>query len=249
MRVNRALCACVIVCSSIALHGQQPGSSQPPAVRKPARVPYYIDPTLLNAGLLLADPPAVGSAANNAEIAILHHLEDTRTPQLAANAKADEGEEDIFIFKTVLGARFTPNAFPVTAALGAHVKNEQGVVGALLKHSFQRPRPYQTDSTLHPVCEVKTVHDSYPSGHAFTGYLEALTLVELFPDQRNKILARADDYAHNRLVCGVHYPSDIEASRRIAYAVFGFMLATPKFQEDLEASRHEIRKRSSLGSK
>lgn len=239
MKMSRALCAWVIVCSSIALHGQQPGSSRPGA-GKPTRVPYYIDTTLLKAGLLLADPPAVGSAANDAELALLQHIQDTRTPELAAKARADEKEEDIFIFRAVLGQNFMPDILPVTAALGAHVKNEQSVVGALLKRSFQRPRPYQTDSALHPVCAMKKMHDSYPSGHAFTGYLEALTLVELFPYERNEILGRADDYAHNRLVCGVHYPSDIEASRRIAYAVFGFMLSTPKFQQDLEAARLEI---------
>ena len=109
-----------------------------------------------------------------------------------------------------------------------------------MKQYFQRPRPYQTDSTLHPVCELKQTHDSYPSGHGLTGYLEAFTLAELVPEKRPEILARADDYAHSRLACGVHYPSDIEASRRVAYVVFGYMLATPRFQRDLAQARGEM---------
>jgi acid phosphatase (class A) len=55
------------------------------------------------------------------------------------------------------------------------------------------------------------------------------------------ILSRADEYARNREVCGVHYPSDVEASRQAAYLVFGYMLSTPKFQHDLAAAREEMR--------
>jgi acid phosphatase (class A) len=127
-----------------------------------------------------------------------------------------------------------------------HVKNEQSVVGNQLKRYYQRPRPYQADTTLHPACALKTEHDSYPSGHGMTGYLEAFTLAEIAPKKRAEILARADNYAHNRLVCGVHYPSDIEASRRVAYAVFGYMLATPRFQRDLAAAREEMRAKLGL---
>jgi len=207
---------------------------------------YYIDPAALDLPALLPDPPAVGSAENNAQLAELHSIESTRTPTQVAAAKADEAQEDMFAYKNVLGANFTPEALPVTAELGAHVKNEQSVAGSALKQVFARPRPYQTDKTLHPACALTDVPNSYPSGHALTGYLEGLTLAEILPEKRVEILARADDYAHNRLVCGVHYPSDIEASRRVAYVVFGYMLATPKFQHDLAAARAEMRAKLGL---
>jgi acid phosphatase (class A) len=199
-----------------------------------------VDPTVLHLELLLPEPPALDSPINKAELLELHRIEQARTPDDVARAKEDEAEEDIFAFKTVFGAGFDMQTLPLTAALGAHVKNEQSALGSQLKLAFQRPRPYQTDPTLHPVCALKATHDSYPSGHGMTGYLEAFTLAELVPEKRSQILARADDFAHNRLVCGVHYPSDIEASRRFAYAVFGYMLATPRFQRDLAAAREEL---------
>jgi acid phosphatase (class A) len=160
--------------------------------------------------------------------------------------KADEDGENIFLYKTVFGAGFNADALPVTAELGAHVENEQSVAGGALKKVFARPRPYQTDKTLHPVCALTDAPNSYPSGHALSGYLEGLTMAEIVPERRVEILARADDYAHNRLVCGVHYPSDIEASRRVAYVVFGYMMATPKFQHDLAAARAETRAKLGL---
>ena len=138
---------------------------------------YYYDPNALNLVVLVPAPPAVDSAANKAELAELHRVEQARTPEQVAAAKRDEDEEDIFAFKTVLGADFNPEALPLTAALGEHVKYEQSVAGNQLKAVFPRVRPYHADKTLHPVCAVTDAVNSYPSGHALTGYLEAFTLV------------------------------------------------------------------------
>jgi acid phosphatase (class A) len=232
------LCGCALVGASLTTLAQ---TVKPAAAPKAAKAPYYIDPAVLRLEALVADPPAVGSPANNAELAELHRVEQTRTAAQVAAAKADEENESLFAYKTVLGPGFSAEALPLTAELGAHVKNEQSVAGGALKAVFTRPRPYQTDKTLHPVCALTEAANSYPSGHALTGYLEGLTLAEMVPEKRDEILTRADEYAHNRLVCGVHYPSDVEASRRVAYVVFGYMMATPKFQHDLEAAKAEMR--------
>jgi acid phosphatase (class A) len=216
------------------------------AAPKPA---YYIDPAVLDLAALVPDPPTVGSSAQKAELQQLHEIERSRTPEQVTAAKADEDEEDLFAYQSVLGAGFNPQALPLTAELGAHVKNEQSVAGSALKAVFQRPRPYQTDKTLHPVCGLTEAPNSYPSGHALTGYLEGLALAEMVPERRTEILARADDYAHNRLVCGVHYPSDIEASRRVAYVVFGYMMATPRFEHDLAAAKAEIRAKLGMAAR
>jgi acid phosphatase (class A) len=215
--------------------------AKPPRVPAPPKTAYYIEASVLDAADLVPAPPPVGSPMQVADLAELHRIEATRTPAQVAAAQSDETQEDIFSYANVMGPGFTAAALPGVAELSAHVKNEQSVVGAAAKLVFKRPRPYQTDATLHPVCAVTEVPNAYPSGHALTGYLEAFTLAELVPERRAAILARADDYAHNRLVCGVHHPSDIEASRRIAYVTFGYMLATPRFQRDLAAARVELK--------
>jgi len=239
------VCISLLGAFCVAAQAQQKEGAKPAGTRSA----YYYDPHELDLKLLVPQPPAVDSAANKAELAELHSIEQRRTAEQAARAKADEDNESMFAFSTVLGAGFTAKALPITAELGEHVKNEQSMAGGTLKGYFQRPRPYQTDPTLHPVCAVKTVHDSYPSGHGLTGYLEAFTLVQLVPEKRAEILARAEDYAHNRLVCGVHYPSDEEASLRVANAVFGNMLANPKFQHDLEAAREELKAKGIVAKK
>jgi len=239
------VCGWALLAASTGLLAQEMKPAKPAA----PKAAYYFDPTILELPDLIANPPAVDSPAIKAELAELHRIEATRTPAQIAAAKADEDEEDMFAYKSVLGAAFNPDALPITAELGVHVKNEQSVAGGALKAIFARPRPYQTDKTLHPVCALTAAANSYPSGHALTGFLEGLTLAEIVPEKRVEILARADDYAHNRLVCGVHYPSDTEASRRVAYAVFGYMMATPKFQHDLAAAKAETRAKLGLAAK
>jgi acid phosphatase (class A) len=232
------LCACVIA----GVAATAPAQTMKPAKAAGApKAPYYIDPTVMNLEAIVPDPPAIGSEVQKNELVEMHRIEKARTPEQAKTAKADEDNETIFLYQTVFGSAFNAESLPVIAELGNHVRNEGSVAGAALKLAFKRPRPYQSDTTLHPVCDLTETPNSYPSGHGLTGYLEGLTLAELVPEKRTEILARADDYAHNRLVCGVHYPSDEEASRKIAYVVFGYMLATPRFQKDLDAARLEMK--------
>jgi acid phosphatase (class A) len=248
MRITRTFAAWLCSCALLVAVGAQAQTMKPvkPA-NAPPRVAYYIDATVLDLADLIPNPPAVDSAANKAELAELHRIEAARTPDQVAAAKADEDDEDLFLYRSVLGAGFNPDALPITAELGEHVNNEQSIAGGALKPVFQRVRPYKTDPTLHPVCALTELANSYPSGHALTGYLEGLTLAEIVPEKRTEILARADEFAHNRLVCGVHYPSDVEASRRVAYIVFGYMMATPRFQRDLAAAKAEMHAKLGTG--
>jgi len=217
--------------------------SKAPSDTKPAkvRVATFIHSDKLSLAAIVPAPPAEGSETAKAEFRELHRIQDARTPEQVKAAQADDAEEDIFIYKTVLGAGFNAQAVPLTAALSAHVHGDEPIATNPLKDLYKRPRPYQVDSTLHPVCKVTTQPNAYPSGHTVSGYVLAFTLAEMVPEKSAEILARADDYAHNRLVCGVHTASDLEASRRVAYAMFGSMLEEPRFQQDLAAARAETR--------
>jgi acid phosphatase (class A) len=240
--------ALVIATVSVSAFAQNASSVVVGAAVQKAQ-PYELSPPVADLVHIIPPPPRGGSAAEKAELAELHRVESTRTDAQVQAAKDDEENESLFLYSTVLGLGFDPKALPVTAALGARVKAEQSAAGSALKLEFARVRPYAADKSLHPVCALTDKPNSYPSGHALTGYLEGLTLAELLPARRDAILARADEYAHNRMVCGVHYPSDIEASRRVAYAVFGEMLAAPEFQHDLAAAREELHAHADLMQK
>jgi acid phosphatase (class A) len=206
-----------------------------------ANGPLLVDPAELHLDNIIAPPPSDGSAAVKAELVELHGIEQTRTKAEVAAAQTDEKQEDMFAFHTVLGDQFKAANLPLTAALSAEIHDEEQAAMGALKAEFRRPRPYQFDRTLHPVCGITSMPNSYPSGHSTTGYLEAFALAEMVPEKRQAILDRAADFAHNRMVCGVHYPSDLAAGRETAYALFGALMASPEFRSRLAAAGAEVR--------
>jgi acid phosphatase (class A) len=209
--------------------------------RAAAKDTLPVDPAELHLDDIIAPPPSEDAATVNAELAELHRIEQRRTKAEVTAAQADEKQEDMFAFHTVLGEQFSAANLPLTAALSAEIHDEENAATSALKSEFRRPRPYQLDHTLHPVCGTTSQPNSYPSGHSTTGYLEAFALAEMIPEKRQEILGRAADFAYNRMVCGVHYPSDLVAGRETAYALFGALMATPEFRSQLAVARAEVR--------
>jgi acid phosphatase (class A) len=208
------------------------------------RKPIFITPEQLNMAAVLPAPPADNSPRGKAELAEVHRLQDTRTAAMIAHAQADDAEEDMFVFKDVLGDRFTAANLPATALLSAHMHSDEGIIVNPAKNFFAKIRPFNFDPTVKPVCKTNAnVKDyGYPSGHGTTGYLEALVLVMMVPEKRDAILERADDYAHSRVVCGVHYPSDGLASKLTAYSMMALIVNNAQFRQEFEAAKAETRK-------
>jgi acid phosphatase (class A) len=222
--------------------------AQAPAVPhvQAAKTGYYTQSAPPDLSGILPPPPAQNSDTTKAELAQLHQIQQSRTPAQVAAAQDDDKHENIFYLRSVMGREFTPENLPLLATLSDRMDGEGSAASAALKGEFKRPRPYQFDRTLHPVCETVAQPNSYPSGHSIVGDLDAFILIRMVPEKSREILERADDYAHNRMVCGVHYPSDLAAGREVAYVLFGYLMAQPRFQNDLAAARAETRKRLGL---
>lgn len=207
-----------------------------------ARDPIFVTPEQSRAFDILSTPPASDSSTTKDELLELHRIEGARTEGEAASAKWDDENENIFLFKNIMGEKFTKENFPLLDAFAARVSNDEGVNTRVAKEGFHRVRPYNLDKTLHPICKTKTKDDAYPSGHTTSGYLLALTLVEMVPEKRDEILARAEQYGRNRLVCGVHYPSDLPASKLVAYSIHAIMKVNPHYQQELAEAKAEVRR-------
>jgi acid phosphatase (class A) len=81
---------------------------------------------------------------------------------------------------------------------------------------------------------------SYPSGHATIGWIWALVLAEVDPVHANVILARGRSYGESRLVCNVHWQSDIIEGRFLGAAVVSQEQGVAEFRADVEAARREL---------
>jgi len=58
-------------------------------------------------------------------------------------------------------------------------------------------------------------------------------------DSTEALIARAQEYAINRVICGRHYKSDVDASLVEATAVMSKLLSNEDFLEQLEKARKE----------
>ncbi len=190
---------------------------------------------------LLAPPPVKGSQEDAVDFQTVLKVYATATPAETALA-TDEHVLTIFHYAPAIGPWFQKGKFPKTEALFAEVEAETKAVTSAGKAHWQRLRPYQVDPVAipHAVEHEKLTDYSYPSGHSTRGTIYALLLAELFPAQREAILAKGREVGWLRVKGGVHYPTDIYAGRVLGQALARDFLANPAFQADLAAAKAEL---------
>ena len=111
------------------------------------------------------------------------------------------------------------------------------------KHAYNRMRPFTLNNA--PICtpqwkEELRHNGSYPSGHTSLGWAWALILSELIPERANAILARGVAYGESRIICNVHWYSDVVAGRMMGASAFALMHDNPEFIADMNAAKAEL---------
>jgi acid phosphatase (class A) len=222
--------------------------AQAPA--KPPKTPILVSPSIVDAIVAITPPPALDSPKMSKDLAEIFAIHRSPGPQEIEKANWDNQHENIWAIAKVLGDKFTPEAMPATASLWADVNNDQAMFVSAAKKYFQHPRPFDLDPAVQSVCGMKpgAAKNSYPSGHGTMGYVSALLLSMMVPEKAAVLHARADEYAHNRVVCGEHYAADAIGSRESAGIVVGNMLASQRFQEKFAAAKAEVRRALNLQS-
>ena len=182
-----------------------------------------------------------GSPQAQTEIAELHAIAARSTQDMLAAAKRDSDDERPDLFNNVLG--FDVMALPAAAKVLNDVVKEQSVDAGAAKKFFHRDRPWIVDSSI-ATCEMHgpgPAKTSYPSGHATLAFSTGVVLAALMPDKAQAILERAREYAENRLVCGVHFRSDIMAGQDLGTVVAVRLMQDPAFAGEMDAARAELR--------
>lgn len=190
--------------------------------------------------VLLQPPPPPGSLADRDDLATLLAIQATRTPAMEAAARADT-EETVFRLLAGMGIRLDPASLPATASLFARLHADESALIAPAKRHWHRSRPFVASPAVRPCIMQLWWSASYPSGHAAFAYAAAEVLVEIVPERQDAIRARAAAYAGARVVCGVHYPSDIEAGRLAGLSIAAAMRDDPRYRAALAAAEPELR--------
>ena len=216
----------------------------------------YLDPKQLPDSLaLLPKPPASGSPEQAADLAQHRAARALRnTPRWALAAADNELKfpAAAATFSCTLDMPISAEATPHLTMLLRRSLLDAGLATYGAKNHYQRQRPFAAlqETTCVPHEEAKLSKDgSYPSGHAALGWAWALVLAELAPDRADALLRRGHAFGQSRVVCGVHWQSDVDNGRVMGAAAVARLHADPTFQAQAAAARDEIKHARTNGLK
>ena len=205
-----------------------------------ARSPYLAGNHVPDGIAILQPPPAVGSAAAEADRAIFAKTRKLQGSPRWRIAIEDVSNAPLDRYACALDITLTPASAPAVARLLD--RSGTGDLVQRVKAHYRIQRPYL--GTQASICEPKTEHlaknGDYPSGHAANGWLEGLILAQLVPERATAILARARAYGESRAVCGSHSASAVQAGWMAGSAMFAVLGSTRAFHRDFEAAHKEL---------
>jgi acid phosphatase (class A) len=172
-------------------------------------------------------PPAPNSEPLRHDLAILRWLQANRTPQLVVGTWMTLGR-DPDVFSSALGVDMSKTTPRIEASLRQFLAVVDRAADQI-KRQVRRPRPYVTHDDLKP-CLPPESGFSFPSGHSSWYTAASLLLADLIPERRARLEEMGRHGAANRVMCGMHYPSDVEAGQGFARAATAQIIASPQWQ-------------------
>ena len=179
--------------------------------------PKYVTIDYMN---LLSAPPENSSDVTRKELIYLSKLTSNLTErQVELIRMVDEDPNNLFMpILKIHGLKFPKEKFD------EFYNSTLDPVIIQLKYKFLRPRPYQLAEKMGikiNITETDTHHTpAYPSGHTAYAAFSAAMLSTMYPDYTSDFYRIANLAGEARMLQGVHYPSDNDASMVVASAIY-----------------------------
>jgi acid phosphatase (class A) len=233
-------------------------TSVPAAVPEihPGLLAGYLPPQELpNSLALVPKPPTAGSTAFTLDAEIYRTTRQLRgTPrwELATQDADLRFPQAAGTFSCAVNAPVSEKDTPHLYMLMRRTLTDAGLSTYTAKNQYKRTRPFVENKEISctPEEEKKLMTDgSYPSGHSSIGWAWALIFIEIDPEHTNAILARGRAFGESRLVCGVHWLSDVLEGQIMGASTVARLHADPAFRADLEAAKAELASARAKGLK
>lgn len=191
---------------------------------------------------VLPPPPIDSSVQHRAEVAELALLERGRTGAQLAAARADDAKKDASIFAPQLGSAFALERLPETARLMLMVRVSEKAEADRAKAYFRRPRPWIANPNVRACSREDAPLTSYPSGHTTMAFSMGSVLARLVPARARLIMRRAAQFGESRLICEMHFRSDVSAGEALGELVAEKLMEKPAFEWQFERAQAELTK-------
>lgn len=234
--------------------------AEPNAYEKELREQHkgYLTQTTVDSALILPPPPAEGSVTKanddfiNKNALMLYRsdrwvqagYDSNLYPPSAMNA-----------FSCAANVEISKEKTPTIYKMLETSLVDLGLSTYSAKNKYQRARPFMSNGQ--GICEISvedrekhgiqyieekdklSTDGSYPSGHSAIGWGWALIMSEIAPQRANHIFLRGRAFAESRLVCNVHWQSDIIEGKNMAAMTVAQLHTQKQFLKDLAKAQKE----------
>ena len=205
-----------------------------------ARDTFYIDPSQVALSDVIQPPPVPESQEQKDDLTAVQTMQKNRTEAQIKSAQTDNTLTVFAFVNGMLGPNFNKEKLKITVPFFDRVFIDQIEACLEVKEHFKRQRPFVVDPEIKTIVE-QPPNASYPSGDTTTGYVYAIILSMMVPEKAQALFDRAAVYSRNRVIAGVHFPTDIEAGRISAAVIVNMLIQQPLFMRDLERAKKELR--------
>lgn len=225
-----------------------PAALRPQAVQAaaPEAKGYLTGPLIQALADAVPPPPVAGSPTDLADKARSNQfkaLEDSDRWLLATAHAELRPPLALQHFDCALGVRLGSAATPNLNRLMQKLFDDSDAAAELVKARGFRARPVGDDPERRPcqrVSEAGRRGASYPSGSSTVATVYGEAFAALDPESATEARRIAREIGLSRLICGMHYPSDVAAGETLGKAVFDAAAKRPSFDADLMAARAEL---------
>ncbi|WP_413738558.1 acid phosphatase [Sodalis sp. RH21] len=206
---------------------------------------YLADDNLPNILYILPPPPARNSAQLRLDKSLyIDPLIASKRPQWNEAKKTVDLYNIDALFSPVVGLTLSEQNTPQTyELLHSLVPLLAITLTEKTKSYYHRKRPFDFfgKHSCTPALENDLKNNgSYPSGHATTGWALSLILAEIYPERKAEILKRGYELGQFRVICGVHWQSDVDAGRIAGSIAVSALHSDPVFMQNLDKAKTEI---------